>query len=318
MSKARPYSVLPVSYEKENRYNSNFHPSEIHAEKTGLTRYFEKYLLQKAISVFKFTLPEEWSYTYFLYGLFCGGYAVITNTKQFGIVAQCPPNARLYGMDLYYQPTNAIITNHLLPDINTPKLHSECEIIKLQPDYSGIMDIVSYYAELMAVASQTASVNIANSKLSYIIAVDNKSSAETFKKVTDEILSGKPAVVTGKKLFNADGRPLWETFAQNLQSNFIAPELFECIASLDADFCTEVGVPNVNIAKASGVSDAEVMSNNVDTYSKASLWLESMKSDIEKVKKLYPELEGKLDVEFRWKGGQADVTSSENVDFRAV
>ena len=318
MSKARPFSVLPKTYEQENRYNSNFHPSEFHAEKTGLTRYFEKYLLQKAISVFEFTLPEEWSYTYFLYGLFCGGYAVITKSRDFGIIAQCPPNARLYGMDLYYQPTNAIITNHLLPDINTPRLHEECEIIKLQPDYTGIMDIISYYAELMSVASQTASVNIANSKLSYIIAVDNKSSAETFKKVTDEILSGKPAVVTGKKLFNQDGRPLWETFAQNLQSNFIAPELFEVIATLDADFCTEVGVPNVNIAKASGVSDAEVMSNNVDTYSKASLWLESMKKDIEKVIKLYPELQGQLDVDFRWKGVDVNATDSEIINTRSI
>lgn len=318
MSKARPFSALPKTYQQENRYNSKFHPSEFHAEKTGLTRYFEKYLLQKAISVFEFTLPEEWSYTYFLYGLFCGGYAVVTRSKDFGTIVQCPPNARLYGMNLYYQPTNAIITNHLLPDINTPEISKECEIIKLQPDYSGVMDIITYYAELMSVASQTASVNIANSKLSYIIAVDNKSSAETFKKVTDEILSGKPAVVTGKKLFNADGKPLWETFAQNLQSNFIAPELFEVIATLDADFCTEVGVPNVNIAKASGVSDAEVMSNNVDTFSKASLWLESMKKDIEKVKKLYPELNGKLDVNFRWKGGSEDVANSEIVDIRTV
>ena len=315
MSKPRPFSVMPRTYEQENRYNSNFHPSEIHAERTGLTRYFEKYLLQKAMSVFRFNLPEDWSYTYFLYGLFCGGYAVVTNTKEFGTIVQCPPNARLYGMNLYYQPTNAIITNHLLPDINTQQIGVDCEIIKLQPDYTGIMDIITYYAELMAVASQTASVNIANSKLSYIIAVDNKSSAETFKKVTDEILAGKPAVVTGKKLFNQDGRPLWETFAQNLQANFIAPELFECIAKLDADFCTEIGVPNVNIAKESGVSDSEVMANNIDTYSKASLWLEMMQKDMEKVNKRYG-LD--LSVEFRWKGERTDVTNSQIIDTRTV
>ena len=58
-------SNIPANYETINLYNSSFSPSTVHVKNTGLQRYFRKYLLQKAISVFKWTLPEEWDEDYF-------------------------------------------------------------------------------------------------------------------------------------------------------------------------------------------------------------------------------------------------------------
>jgi hypothetical protein len=43
----------------------------------------------------------------------------------------------------------------------------------------------------------------------------------------------------------------------------------------------------VNIAKASGVGAAEVMANNVDTQSKAELWLETIRDSLTKVNKMF-------------------------------
>ena len=43
----------------------------------------------------------------------------------------------------------------------------------------------------------------------------------------------------------------------------------------------------VNIAKASGVSQSEVDSNNIDTRSKCELWLETMRDGVEKVNKMF-------------------------------
>ena len=59
------------------------------------------------------------------------------------------------------------------------------------------------------------------------------------------------------------------------------------MAKIDSRFNTEVGIPNVNIAKASGVSDSEVQSNNVDTRSKCALWLETMKEGVQKVNDMF-------------------------------
>ena len=64
----------PVGYGDINLYNAQFSPSTVHVKNTALQRYFRKYLLQKAISVFKWTLPEEWDEDYFKYTLYGMGY----------------------------------------------------------------------------------------------------------------------------------------------------------------------------------------------------------------------------------------------------
>lgn len=60
---------IPAMYGDIDLYNSSFSPSTVHVQNTALQRYFRKYLLQKAISVFKWTLPEEWDEDYFKYTL---------------------------------------------------------------------------------------------------------------------------------------------------------------------------------------------------------------------------------------------------------
>ena len=52
-------------------------------------------------------------------------------------------------------------------------------------------------------------------------------------------------------------------------------------------FNTDIGIPNVNIAKASGVTDSEVRSNNVDTQSKCKIWLETIQDGLDKVNDMF-------------------------------
>ena len=59
----------PVMYDHQNAYNSLVSPSTMHASDTGLAWYFRRYLLQKAISVFKWNIPDRWAKNYFLYVL---------------------------------------------------------------------------------------------------------------------------------------------------------------------------------------------------------------------------------------------------------
>ena len=77
---------------------------------TPLSRFFQKYLLQKAISVFKWKLPENWSADYFLYTLYMWGYVAIINTDKFGVI---PQGCGLRGFDVFYRPTHAVIANPL-------------------------------------------------------------------------------------------------------------------------------------------------------------------------------------------------------------
>ena len=90
----------PYSYDMINLYNAERSPSTIHVKNNRLRNYFRKYLLQKAISVFKWNLPEEWDEDYFLYTLYGMGFISILNTARYGVICQqCAPG----GYNLYYR-----------------------------------------------------------------------------------------------------------------------------------------------------------------------------------------------------------------------
>ena len=48
----------PYYYDYINKQNSTVKPSTVHIHNTGLSMFFKRYLLQRAISVFKWKLPE--------------------------------------------------------------------------------------------------------------------------------------------------------------------------------------------------------------------------------------------------------------------
>ena len=141
---------MPYNYEMINLFNSSYSPSTIHTKNTQLFMFFKKYLLEKVMSEFEFKLHKTWDKNYFLYSLFLKGYLTVVNTNKFGVICQ---HCGLRGYNIYYNPTHAIITNPLLTGILEPKIGVQCSIIKLQPDYSGISDIVNNYADNMAMTA---------------------------------------------------------------------------------------------------------------------------------------------------------------------
>lgn len=276
---------IPASYDYINAYNHQYAPSTIHVKDTGLSWYFKRYLIQKILSVFKFeNIPDNWAKDYFLYVLFVFGYCAVINTDKYGVI---PQHCTLSGYNIYYRPNTAIITNPLFKKTIEARIGMDCELIRMSPDWCGVWDIVEYYADLMALTSETIAGNLINSKFSYVFAAEDKTSAESLKKLYDQIASGEPAAFADKKLFTDDGDPSWFLFVQNLKQNYIAGDLLEDLAKIDSRFNTEIGIPNVNIAKNSGVSDTEVMANNIDTSSKASLWLETIRDSLDKVNSMF-------------------------------
>ena len=297
------------SYDFINRYNAHIEPSTIHTQENATAVYFKRYLLQKILSVYEFKgIPKTWSTDYFLYTLFVWGFVVVIETDKFGVI---PQQCSLFGYDVFYRPTNANIANPLLRGNLTPEIGVQCEIIKMQPDYGSCWDIVTYYAGLLALATESLNTNLVNSKLAYVFACKDKVTAESFKKMYDAINQGNPAVFADKKLFDDDGDPLWTTFQNNLKQNYVAGDMLNDMLKIDARFCTEVGIPNVNLAKKSGVTDNEVEANNVDTKSKASLWLETIREGLDKVNAMFG-LE--MSVDFRFKGDMNNDVSIDNGD----
>ena len=297
---------MTYNYDFINRYNAKIKPSTVHSQENATAWYFRRYLIQKIISVYEFKgIPETWSKDYFLYTLFCFGFVAIVETDKFGVI---PQHCSLYGYDVFYRPTNVNIANPLIRGNLTPRIGTECALVRMQPDYGSCWDIVSYYADLLALSTEALAVNLVNSKLAYVFACEDKTVAESFKKMYDQMNQGNPAVFADKKLFMEDGSPAWETFQNNLKQNYIAKDILEDMTKIDARFCTEVGIPNVNMAKESGVTDNEVEANNIDTKTKSSLWLETIRDGLNKANELFGL---NMSVDFRYK---AEVTENVAVD----
>lgn len=275
---------IPANYEVINLYNASFSPSTIHVRNTGLQRYFRKYLLQKAISVFKWTLPEEWDEDYFKYTLYGLGYIAVLNTRTFGVICQ---GGALGGYNLYYRPSYIMVTNPLLKETITADIDKDCAIIKLQPDYSSIMDMVGYYADKMALSSEALDMNLVNVKTATIFGATNKTQAESFKKMYDKLSDGDPAVFIDKQLLDDNGQPNWFPFVQNMSQQYISDKILSDMRKIEAEFDTEIGIPNANTDKAERLITDEVNANNVETATRCELWLESIKKGVDKANSMY-------------------------------
>ena len=275
---------IPVGYGDINLYNAQFSPSTVHVKNTALQRYFRKYLLQKAISVFKWTLPEEWDEDYFKYTLYGLGYIAVLNTRSFGVICQ---GGALGGYNLYYRPSYIMITNPLLKETITANIGTDCAIIKLQPDYSSIMDIVGYYADQLALAAEALGMNLVNVKTGVVFGAENKAQAESYKKMYDKLGDGNPAVFIDKNLLDDTGKPKWFPFVQNMKEQYITPDILSDMRKINEQFCTDIGIPNANTDKRERLIDSEVNSNNVETATRCEMWLESIKKGIAKANEMY-------------------------------
>ncbi|MBR3359990.1 MAG: hypothetical protein IKG39_01485 [Lachnospiraceae bacterium] len=306
---------LPVNYEFINLYNSRMSPSTVHCKNTNLVNYYTKYLFEKVISIYKWEgIPDSWAVNYFLYTLFGKGFLAVFDTEEYGVI---PNECALAGYNVFYQPTTALVANPALRENRRMLIGEECELIKMQPNYSGVMDIVSNYADLMALAMETAGINLLNSKLSYVFFSDNQANAASFKKLYDQIASGEPMAVIDNDLIGIEGEKHWELFTQNVGQNYITDRVLTDMRTLENMFNTEIGIPNANTMKRERLISDEVNSNNIDTQSKVILWLETMQNDIKKVNEMFGL---NISVKYRYedKEVEADAVKTDNVDNGAL
>lgn len=290
-------SKPPIQYDFKNLYNASINPSEIHTQNIGLFFYYGDYLLKKIISVFKFSgLPDTWAENYFKYILFGCGYIAIFKSKEYGVIPQhCSLSDN---MTLFYQPKRVLIANPVLKEQEL-EIGKNCELIKLQPDYTGIMDIVSYYADMLAVCSETVGVNLLNSKVSYVFFAKNKAEAETFKKAYDKVSKGNPFVVLDKDNQSEEGRKEWDFFLQNVGNSYIVDKVLDDMKTIEDQFNTKVGIPNANTQKRERLISSEVEANDIDTKALVNIWLDTLNNDIMKVNKKY---DLNLSVKYRYEG----------------
>lgn len=287
---AEPYGV-------KNLQASSFFPSC--EGKDSLTyRYFVRTLLQMAMAPAELKVPDEWPLNYVLYMLYCVGFGAVFYTDEFGLVFN---GCTLSGYDLYYQPKYVCISNPLLPQNKYSRLEigKDAALIRLRPDYGSIMDTVCYYAGQLATAASSLNINLINAKLAYVFCADNKTIAESFKKLYDEIGSGSPAAFADKRLFDDQGNLKVQLFNQNLSSVFIGLDMLDTMRGLMNSFGSAVGIPNANVTKRERLNSDEVNANAFETAAIPIVSEEVISRDIDEAIRLFPELSGKFSFKLR-------------------
>lgn len=287
------FNGIPAFYDYINVYNSRISPSTIHIN-SQIKWYFVRQLLQEVIGLYDLRLPEDWNHDYFKYVLFVNGFISVMKTDIYGTICQ---HCTLGGRTIYYAPKYALISNPAFDKSYRLEIGRQCGLIKLRPDYTGVMDIVDYYSDMLALAAETAGLNLQNTKLAYVFLCADKQQAESFKKLYDQIAAGNPAAFADKKLFNDDGTPNWVMFNQQLRNTYIAGDILEDMRKWKNQFCTEVGIPNANTDKKERLIRDEVNANTTETQTKAMLWLDTIRNGMEDCNRLF-DLD--LDVKLRF------------------
>lgn len=297
---------IPAMYDTINLYNAGLRPSSVHTKNTGLYNYYFNRLFTKALSVLKWEgIPDTWSMEFFQYVLFGYGFMAIFKTPEYGVI---PQNCTLSDTHtIFYQPKRVIVTNPVLPSSLELEVGKDCELLRLSPDYRGITEIVSFYADMLAVASETAAVNLLNSRASFVFFAQNKAAAETYKKMYDTLASGDPFAVIDKNLLNEDGSHNWEWMQQNVGQNYIVTDVLNDLKTIEDRYNTKIGIPNANTQKRERLITSEVESNDSDTRCLVDVWLDTLTRDLEKINSRYS-----LNISVSYKYKQKEVTTDDN------
>lgn len=279
----------PFYYDYINTVQSTKQPANMHILNTETGRFYQRYLLKKALAVFKWKLPEWWDENYFLYVLYCRGYVAIFNAAGvgdapgFGVI---PQECGLQGYNVFYRPTNVVIANPLIGDKNK-RIDTDAVLMQLQPDYMGVLDLCGHYAEKMALASSAINQNLWHTKIATVFFAGSDAEQQSVKKAYDRMTDGSPMVVVHKNLRDADGNLKYEVFNRDVKQSYIISDLIADLRKIEAEFDTRIGVPNANTDKRERLIKDEVNSNNVETVILSDMWMDSIQDGIKKIRDMF-------------------------------
>lgn len=240
--------------------------------------YYVEALKRKAMSLYEITgAPDTWDIDYILETMISRGYICVTDTAV-GVV---PLRCGYTGINIYNHPTTIIVANPVLGNFKRT-IDEDGVLIKLQPNYRGILNIINKYAVMLAECDAAISVNLMNSKVAFIGLVGSKAQAESMKLMYDKISRGEPAVFVRGDAINNDN-----ILYNHVKENFIASDVQLLKRKIMSEFLTEIGVNNANTDKRERLTDDEVNANNSEIQLNSSFWLDNMREGFNRANKMF-------------------------------
>ncbi len=282
------FQYAPYSYAELNLMNGTYTPSEVHNKDDFVYWYWFRSLFQRATSIIDVKLPATFKAEekdFFYYCLFKYGYVVFFDSTEFGF---CFQPCTLTGFDFYYQPTDAIVTNPALTESVELKIHENCELFKLSPDYLGVFDIIDYYAKKLANMSCSLDMTIENSKVAFVLSGKTRSAIQTLKKIVDKISQGIKTIVFDSRVVkpNEDVEPFtWLT--RNAKDSYVGEDLLKDMQTTLNMFDREIGIPTIPYEKKERMVDFESKAAIIDSSSRLATWIKTIESSINDINTMF-------------------------------
>lgn len=294
-------------------------PSTYYYGKSMVYKYWFRSLLHKIDSsiVFK-NLPEGFSNDFFMFCLWVRGYVLFfkTNRKDLerygenGVVFQ---PCYVSGYDFYYQPLKATVSNPKLSYSNEFNLQKDnAALLKLTPDFMGVLDILDFYASKLASISEAIDMSIVNSKMGLIATAENEAQAATLKAVYDKLQRGETLVVFDDLTKDSNEIiPRKEPFTmwiQELKKNYILTDQLQDMQTILNSFYTEIGLP-VAIEKKERLVTSEADFASAQSQARIACWVETIEESLEIINKKF-----NLDIEVEYARQNDDLSDRSGIE----
>lgn len=310
----------PFTNQQLNLIEGRVLPSCVKNVNNASFMFWERSLFQRASSsIVPEKIPEEWKGSvkdFLYYCLLASGKVAVFHSPEFGDTFQ---PCTLSGYNWYYQPSRALVANPLLPSGKSLDLEigKDCEILKLTPDYSGIWDIISYYAEKLSLLDNAINMSLVNGKFSFLLGARNKVAGQALKKMLDKINMGEPAVVYDLKLMNDQTdkeSPFQLLDLGNIKEKYLTTMQLQDFQTLINNFDAEIGIPTVPYAKKERMVTDEAQSRTMDATSRCQIWVDCLNESSDRIRALYPTIDLKFRMRYSPEEGAEDEPGENNPD----
>ena len=281
-------SYIPMNYQNINITYGQYQPNDTQLNATSVD-YWERVLFQRACYSIVINTSDEFdgrSKNFLYYCLFKYGYVPIWKDENLGLIFN--PSG-LKGYNVYYQPTTCVVSNPIFKKTKYLKIGKDCELIQLTPDYRGIWDTITYYANKLATLDPAIDVSITNSKVPFVLYSRTKAGRESLKKLIDGINKGLSSIFVDSRLNDdTDGKsPIEMLDRPHLKETYITDKILQDRMTLMQEFDREIGISTVPYQKKERMTEYESSSSIEESQARVTIWVECLNESFKKVNEKY-------------------------------
>ena len=236
-------------------------------------------MLNKTLTMFEYTgLPDSLPAVELEKQLQQNGYSVIAKYDNNLYAFQ----AGFSGQDVYYRPTQAIITNPALKFNATLDLNTDCILIKNDDMQRGLLYFYKHYGRLLTENEITMLLTDYNLRMPSLISANDDNTIENAQAYLSDIVEGKVGVIGESKLF--DSLKVQPTTDKG-SSNFA--DMYGYQQYLLATLNNEIGLATNNNMKKERLTTNEVDVNQNATYPLIDNMLRNRQEAVSKINALF-------------------------------